>query len=59
MYLWEKGVAGSAIEYRIEVRLTDCAIRRSLSLLSPLLVALGLIIGVRAAVHIEVVWMAS
>ena len=59
MYMWEEYVASSAVEYRIEVRLTDCAIRRSLSLLSLFLVALWLIVGVLAAVHVEVVRIAS
>ena len=54
-----KYVASSAVEYRIEVRLTDCAIRRSLSLLSLFLVVLRLTIRVLAAVHVEVVWIAS
>ena len=59
MNLWEKYVASSAVEYRIEVRLFDCAIRRSLSLLSLLLVALRLVIRVFAAVYVEVVGIAS
>ncbi len=59
MTLWEKYFASSAVEYRIEVRLSDCAIRRSLSLLSLLPVALRLVIRVLAAVHVEVVGIAS
>jgi hypothetical protein len=59
MNLWGKCVVGSAVEYRIEVRLSDCVIRRSLSLLSLLLVALRLVIRVLAAVHVEVVGIAS
>ena len=56
-----KYIASSiVVEYRIEVRLTDCAVGRSLSLLaSLLLVFLWLILRVLAAVHVEVVWIAS
>ena len=37
MYLGKRYIASAAVEYRIEVRLTDCAIRRSQSILSSLL----------------------
>ena len=57
--LWEECIAGSAVQNCIEVRLAGCAICRSQSLLSLLLVALWQIIGVRAAVHVEVVRIAS
>ena len=59
MYLGEKYIASAAVEYRIEVRLTDCAICRSLSFLSPFLVLLGLVVWVLAAIHVEVIWMAT
>jgi hypothetical protein len=59
MYLRGKYVTGSAVEYRVEARLTDCAIRRSLSFLSPFLTFLWLVIRVLAAVHVEVVVIAT
>ena len=57
MYFGEKCIASAAVEYRIEVRLADCAIRRSQSLLSSSLSSRRFL-GV-FAVHVEVVWMAS
>ena len=56
---WEECIAGSAVQNCIEVRLAGCAICRSQSLLSLLLVALWQIIGVRAAVHLKVIRVAS
>ena len=58
MYLGENiYIASAAVEYRIEVRLTDYAIRRSQSFLSSLLSSrrfLGVFV-----IHVKVIWMAS
>ena len=58
MYFGKEYIAGAAVEYRIEVRLTDCAIRRSQSLLSALPISSCSLLRV-FAVHFEVVWMAT
>ena len=58
MYLGKKYIASAAVEYRIEVRLTDCAIRRSQSFLSSSSLSSCRFLGV-FAVHFEVIWMAS
>ena len=58
MYLGKKYIASAAVEYRIEVRLTDCAIRRRKSFLSSSSLSSCRFLGV-FAVHIEVIWMAS
>ena len=58
MYLGKKYIASAAVEYRIEVRLSDCAIRRSQSFLSSSSLSSCRFLGV-FAVHVEVVWMAS
>jgi hypothetical protein len=58
MYLGNKYVASAAVEYRIEVRLTDCAIRRSQSFLSSLLISSRRFLGV-FAIHVEVNLMAT
>jgi hypothetical protein len=57
MYLGKRYIASAAVEYCIEVRLTDCAIRRSQSFLSSLLSSRRFL-GV-FAIHVEVIWMAS
>ena len=56
MYLGKKYIAIAAVEYRIEVRLTDCAIRRSQSFLSSLPISSRRFLGV-FAIHVEVIWM--
>ena len=58
MYLGKEYIAGAAVEYRIEVRLTDCAICRFQSLLSSPPVSPCCFLRV-VAVHIKVVGVAT
>ena len=58
MYLGKKYIASAAVEYRIEVRLTDCAIRKSQSFLSSSSLSSCRFLGV-FAIYVEVIWLSS